>query len=334
MPAESDAMPDYSVIVPVGWRFDTPGALVREYVSALTAEKIDFELIVVLDGQRRRAATELRESGVKMRIVQLSRSFGESAALSAGFAEAKGKWILTLPAYYQVEPEELPRFLQSVIDADEMLLAVRSPRAGSAFEHFRRFIFHGIIKLVTGNRYRDLGCSVKLFHAGISNEIHLYGDQHRFLPILARQHGYRVREVDVRQSEKDEFRGRYKVREYLNGLINIITIFFLMRFTKKPLRFFGTIGAIVGGFGALLVTILVVQRLIFQISLADRPALLLASLLMVLGTQIFSLGLIGELVIFAHAGELKEYAIRRIYSADESESGQRHQSSEHLKQQP
>ena len=323
MPADAGANPEYSVVIPVGWRFDNPGVLVREYVDALTSEDIDYELIVVLDGQRRRAASELRESGVKMRIVELSRSFGESAALSAGFAEAKGKWILTLPAYYQVEPDELPGFVRSARDNDDMLLAVRSPRAGSAFEHFRRTVFHGIIKLVTGLRYRDLGCTVKLFPAEIANEIHLYGDQHRFLPILARRHGFRVREVNVKQSEKDEFRGRYKVREYLNGLINIITIFFLMRFTKKPLRFFGTIGAAVGGTGAIVVTILVIQRLFFQVSLADRPALLLASLLMVLGMQIFALGLIGELVIFAHAGELKEYTIRHIHSPDDPKNGHR-----------
>jgi hypothetical protein len=193
-----------------------------------------------------------------------------------------------------------------------MLLAVRWPRAGSAFERVRRGLFHGMLKSITGHSYRDLGCGVRLFKQTVAQEIPLYGDQYRFLPVLAGRRGFQVREVELAQSPHDRFRGRYRLREYLHGLLNVMTVFFLVRFTKKPLRFFGSVGFLAAGFGAVVVAVLVTQRLFFGTALADRPALLLGSLLVVLGVQLFGLGLLGELVIFAHAGETKEYAIRSI----------------------
>jgi len=171
-----------------------------------------------------------------------------------------------------------------------------------------------LLKVLSGEDFNDLGCGVRLFRKQVVKEVHLYGDQHRFFPVLAGRYGFRVKEVDVAQSPKDHFRGRYRLREYLHRLLDIATVFFLVRFTKKPLRFFGMIGSAVVAVGGAVVLILVVQRLFFDIGLADRPALLLGSLMLVLGVQIFALGLIGELIIFTHAGSIKEYTIRTIVS--------------------
>ena len=148
----------------------------------------------------------------------------------------------------------------------------------------------------------------------------LYGDQYRFLPMLALRRGFNVREVELAQSPKDVFRGRYRLREYLHRVLDILTVFFLVRFTKKPLRFFGSIGFLTAGFGGIFVLVLVTQRLFFGMPLADRPALLLSSLLIVLGVQLFGLGLLGELIIYSHAGESKEYSVRSIVSSEQDES--------------
>jgi hypothetical protein len=193
-----------------------------------------------------------------------------------------------------------------------MLIVVRRQRVGSAFERIRRRLFHGILKGITGHSYRDLGCGVRLLKRAVAEEITLYGDQHRFLPVLAERRGFNVREVELAQSPNDQFRGRYRLREYLHRILDIMTVFFLVRFTKKPLRFFGSIGFLTAGFGAIVVLLLVTQRLFYGMPLADRPALLLGSLLVVLGVQLFALGLLGELIIFSHAADSKEYAIRSI----------------------
>lgn len=308
----------YSVIIPVGTRVDDLRELITEYASALEAASVGFEIIVVLDGLKAEVLAQLQdlsESQDWMRIVQFSRTFGQSAALMAGFSEARGEKLITLPAYWQVAASELPKFLQSATEGDDVLIAVRSPRAESRFERIRRGLFHGMLKVITALEFRDLGCSVRLFKRKVAEEIALYGDQYRFLPLLAVRRGFSVREVELAQSPADNFRGRYRLREYLHGILDVMTVFFLVRFTKKPLRFFGSIGALAGGIGAIFVLVMVIQRLFFDMALAERPALLLASLLIVLGVQLFGLGLLGELVIFSHAGESKEYAIRSIVGA-------------------
>jgi glycosyltransferase involved in cell wall biosynthesis len=301
--------------MPVGSRVDDLPTLINEYAEALNDADISFELIVVLDGTKEAVLEGLRgfNAGQSwLKVIQFSREFGESAALMAGFSEARGDVLLTLPAYWQVQPAEIPVFIESAADDDDILIVVRRQRVGSAFERIRRRLFHGILKGITGHSYRDLGCGVRLLKRAVAEEITLYGDQHRFLPVLAARRGFRVREVELAQSPNDRFRGRYRLREYLHRILDIMTVFFLVRFTKKPLRFFGSIGFLTAGFGATVVLLLVTQRLFYGMPLADRPALLLGSLLVVLGVQFFALGLLGELIIFSHAADSKEYAIRSI----------------------
>jgi glycosyltransferase involved in cell wall biosynthesis len=312
MPA---AAPRFSVLVPVGRRVDDLGALLGEYVSALDGVGAQFELIVVLDGPKREFQDVLQRASAtdpRIRVIELAKEFGESASLAAGFDAARGAFLVTLPAYYQVEAQEIPRLLAASGEGSEMLIAVRSPRAGGPFEKLRRAAFHGLFNFISGMKFRDLACGVRLFPRAVAEEIPVYGDQHRFLPALAARRGFRVREVELRQSPKDRFKGHYRLREYLHRFLDVLTVFFLVRFTKKPLRFFGTIGFLAAGIGGVATLILVLQKLFFGQALAGRPALLLASLLVVLGVQTFALGLIGELIIFTHASGMKEYTIRRV----------------------
>lgn len=146
----------------------------------------------------------------------------------------------------------------------------------------------------------------------VLEEISLYGDQHRLLPALADRQGFRVLEIDVRQSTQDAFSGAYRPREYAHRLLDVFAVFFLVRFTKKPLRFFGMVGVTTLAIGIALVLYLSIDRLVFDHALANRPALLLSSLLVVLGLQLFALGLLGELMIFTHARGMKDYQVDRI----------------------
>ena len=316
MNSSSNAL--YSVVIPVGSRVDDLPTLIDEYAEALRSAEVRFEVVVVLDGTTGPLLETLRSYSAGLdwlKVIRFSREFGESVALMAGFREAQGEVLLTLPAYWQVKPSEIPDLINAENDEDDLLIAVRSPRSGSAFEQFRRNMFHGILKFITGQSYRDLGCGVRLLKRAVVDEVPLYGDQHRFLPMLAFRRGFNVREVELTQSPKDIFHGRYRLREYLHRVLDILTVYFLVRFTKKPLRFFGSVGFLTAGFGSIFVLILVTQRLFFGMPLADRPALLLASLLIVLGVQLFGLGLLGELIIYSHAGDSKEYTIRSIKSS-------------------
>jgi len=312
--SESRFPVDISVIVPVGARHADPVELFGEYCSGLDALGRSYEIIFVLDGPREKFAAGLKRlaaGGANFTVVGLTRPFGEATALMAGFEQATGRVIVTLPAYHQIEAAELPKLVGALEDSD-LTIARRWPRAGGPFERLRRGAFHRLLGSVTGLKFRDLGCGARACDRRVLEEIQLYGDQHRFLPVLADRKGFRVREIDIRQSPKDHHEGLYEPRVYTRGFLDIFTVFFLVRFTKKPLRFFGMIGVSLFAVGALLVTWIVVERLFFGQELTQRPALLLSTLLVVLGLQLFALGLLGELIIFTHAKQIRDYQIDTV----------------------
>jgi glycosyltransferase involved in cell wall biosynthesis len=303
-----------SVIVPVGERRTPIDALYAEYASGLRALGAPYELIFVLDGPQRgveQALTGLAARGESIKIVSLTRHFGEATALMIGFEHASGEIIVTLPAYLQVQGGEIGKLVTALGEAD-VSVGYRQPRASTWFEGVRRRSFHELLRMVTRMSFRDLGCSVRAMRRKVLEEITLYGDQQRFLPLLAERQGFRVAQVPVAQSKDDRRAEMYRPRSYTRGFLDIFNVFFLVRFTKKPLRFFGMIGVVISALGLLELSYLVFERIAFHSPLADRPALLLASLLIVLGVQMFALGLLGELVIFTHAGGSKDYKVDRV----------------------
>ncbi len=307
---------ELSVVIPVGERVDDIELLHHEYRRGLDRCGLTYEFVYVLDGNRNllEPLAKLRKDGAPIEIVSLGKSFGEATALMVGFANANGARLMTLPAYFQVDADDFPKLVAAAADVD-LVVAHRWPRRGGRFERMRRDGFHSLLRAITNQPFHDLGCGVRILSRRVANEITIYGDQHRLLPVLAAQQGFVVREVAVAQSPQDDFRGRYRLREYAHRLLDLFTVFFLTRFTKKPLRFFGMIGSATFALGALFVVVLVVQRMLFDVPLADRPALLLSCLLLVLGVQLFALGLLGELIIFTHAKDLKEYKVADIVDA-------------------
>jgi glycosyltransferase involved in cell wall biosynthesis len=303
-----------SAIIPVGSRQTAAATLYGEYHAGLKATGLPFEMIFVLDGPQpefERTLLDLSARGEPITVVSLTRFFGEATALMVGFEQAAGGLIVTLPAYLQIEGLQVTRLI-AALDGADIAVGYREPRASSWFQSLRRRAFHGLLQAVTGLNFRDLGCNARALKRKVLEEIRLYGDQHRFLPVLGERQGFRVREIAVRQSSEDRNQERYRTRSYTRGFLDIFNIFFLVRFTKKPLRFFGMIGVAVFALGLLELFYLASERLLLSTPLADRPALLLAALLIVLGVQVFALGLLGELIIFTHGGGAKDYQIDRI----------------------
>ncbi|MGB7755474.1 MAG: glycosyltransferase [Salinisphaera sp.] len=305
---------DLSVIIPISERYDNVRKVYEDYKADLESTNCSYEIIYVLDGDYADVLTELRgllDEGEHLKVIRFARSFGEATALTAGFANSDGPLLLTLPAYYQLEPGAIAEIVGQLSDHD-MVIARRWPRTDSGFNRVQTRLFYTMEKLITGHEFRDLGCGVRGFRREVIDEVSVYGDQHRFLPLIAQRWGFDVAEIDFPQSAKDSYRRVYRPGVYVRRFLDLLTVFFLGKFTKKPLRFFGLVGTGVAFLGGIAMAWIVVQRLFFGMPLSERPALLMASLLMVLGVQIFSLGLIGELIIFTHARNLKEYAIEEI----------------------
>ncbi len=305
---------DVSIIIVIGERYNDIKTVFQEYKAAIETSTENYEFIYVIDGKYPEALSDLKSlknKGEPIRIFAFSSWFGEAAALRIGFEHARADILMTLPAYLQVKPDSLPTLLDG-LDGNDMVIGKRWPRVDSKLNRVQTKLFHKIQSMVTDSVFSDMGCGVRAFSRKVATEVSVYGDQHRFFPLLASQKGFRVTEIELPQSEMDMQKRLYKPGVYFRRFLDILTVFFLVKFTKKPLRFFGLIGSIIFILGLLVLTYVAFERIFFGMPLADRPALLLSSLFIVLGVQVFVLGLIGELVIFTHATELDEYEIEEI----------------------
>jgi glycosyltransferase involved in cell wall biosynthesis len=302
-----------SVIVPITERIDPINELFHEYKAGIESTGLSYEIIYVIDGNQTAVLKELiqLQESEQLTIITLAREFGEATALTAAFSKATGETLLTLPAYRQIQANDIPKLVAS-LEKSDMVLARRWPRNDSFFNRLQTRAFNFILRSFSSLKIHDAGCSARAFKRAVIEEVQLYGDLHRFFPIIAHQQGFRVMEIDIAQSPREAFRRFYSPGQYIRRSLDLLTVFFLVKFTKKPLRFFGLVGASLTGAGLVATLYLVAERLFFDVALADRPALILSSLLIVLGIQVIAIGLIGEIIIFTHARELKEYRIDKI----------------------
>jgi glycosyltransferase involved in cell wall biosynthesis len=317
---------EVTAIIPVGRRRSDLGELYADYKEGLKACRLPFEMIFVVDGPSPEVLRQLRalvESGEQILIIELARRFGEAAAVNVAFSQATGRHIVILPAYAQVQSSAIATLLDGLSAAD-VTIGVRTPRSGGFLERLRRRAFHSLLAAATRWTYRDLGCNARALHRRVLEHVHIYADQLRFLPILATRQGFRVVEVEVRQSPRDARLQAYGLREYFRWTLDLFTVFFLVRFTKTPLRFFGSVGAgafLLGSAGLLWI---IVERLFLDEPLSDRPALVLTTMLIVLGVLLFALGLLCELVIFTNARHIKDYQVSRIVGTPSPDPEQSH----------
>lgn len=306
--------PALSAIVPVTERLHDVESLYWAYKAGIEAVGMAYEFIYVLDGDFPEALSALqglRQKGEPIKIIALAKWFGEATALTIGFAHAAGDIFVTLPAYPQIVPDEISRLVAGLKDYD-MVIARRFPRRDSILNVIQSKVFHFLLNTMIAVPFHDLGCGVRALKRRVAEELNIYGDQHRFLPLLAAQQGFKVLELDAAQAKEDTFKRVYSPGVYIRRMLDILTIAFIVKFTRKPLRFFGLIGSFTLALGTLGAVYLAIERLYFGGALADRPALVLAVLMMVLGFQTIAVGLIGELIIFTHTKDVKEYRVERI----------------------
>jgi glycosyltransferase involved in cell wall biosynthesis len=300
-----------SVVVPVVERTDDLVAVYRAFARELDRRPEEYEFLFIFDG-RFTAPPELialsRETG-RIKLLRFVREFGETAALRLGIERSRGDLLLTLPAYFQVQPEGIPLLLDAVAAGADMAVANRSPRLDSWLNRAQSRLFHSIVGGVSDQRFHDMACGVRVMRRTVAEALPLYGDLHRFIPALALREGFQVQEVSVAQHPSDARTRVYRPGVYFRRLLDIAAFFFLAKFTEKPLRFFGLVGSVFLGAGGVLSLVLLVERVEGQ-GIANRPALLLAVLLVALGVQLIGLGLVGEIIVHLRAPHRRAYRVR------------------------
>jgi glycosyltransferase involved in cell wall biosynthesis len=283
-------------------------------VPALERDHDDFELIFVDDGSLDATWEKLRklaETDWRFKLVRLKTSFGESAAFDAGLKQAQGDKIVFFTTRVRINPAQIPKLLSKLDDGYDLVMGLRYPRRDAALNKFISKAFNFIISWVSKISLRDVNSGVFASKRTVLQDIPIYGNLNIFLPILAQRRGYKVAEEEIEQLP-GKFRKSKYFSEYVQRLLDIVTVVFLTNYSKKPLHFLGFFGIIFTLIGVGMNLYLFLYRFLQFGPIAGRPLLLVGALFLVIGIQMISIGLIGEMIIFTHAKEIKEYTIEEI----------------------
>ncbi len=293
--------PALSVVVPVYDEVACLDALVTGLRTVLDQLGLAAEIIAVDDGSSDGSFERLvglRATEPRLRVVRLQRNYGQTAALAAGIGLARAERIVTLDADLQNDPHDIPRLLAALDDDVDLVNGWRRERQDPWLS--RRLpsqIANRIISWVTGTRLHDYGCTLRVMRAGFAKELQLYGELHRFIPALAADLGARVTELPVAHRPRTLGRSKYGLSRTLRVMLDLLTVKFLSGFATRPIQLFGLMGLGLAVPGLLLAGFLGFERIVLGVRLAGRPIVLLAILLAVLGVQLISIGLLGEMMV-------------------------------------
>ena len=291
-----------SVIVPVHDEERTVALLYEELDSALQPLGQPWEVVFVDDGSTDgsfAALTRLHDARENVRVIRLRRNFGKATALAAGFAHAEGEIVVTIDADLQDDPSEIPRLLAKLDEGFDLVSGWKTRRRDPLRRRLVSRIFNGVTGRVSGIRLHDMNCGLKAYRAEVVQGMALYGELHRFIPVLAHYRGFRVAELPVNHRPRVHGRSRYGLERYLRGFLDLLTVTFMGRYRHRPLHLFGGLGFVLGLLGTAILAYLTLLKALGH-AIGQRPLLTLGVLLVVVGLQFFSLGLLSEMVTSHH----------------------------------
>jgi glycosyltransferase involved in cell wall biosynthesis len=302
-----------SVVVPLYNESPTLAALYDEVSAALAGR--NWEIVYVDDGSTDNSYRELvrlHDLHANVRVVRLRRNFGKAAALSAGFQAAAGEIVVTIDADLQDDPAEIPQLLAKLDEGYDLVSGWKSSRRDSFARRIFSKIYNGTTGFVTGVRLHDMNCGLKAYHADVLRSVRLYGEMHRFVPVLAHHLGFRTTEIPVNHRPRVAGKSRYGLERYARGFFDMLTVAYLGRYRHRPLHFFGGIGLFLGAVGSVILLYLTVIK-VAGAGIGERPLLMLGVLLFLVGVQFFSLGLVGELLTSHHEERAADRGSARAY---------------------
>jgi glycosyltransferase involved in cell wall biosynthesis len=310
-----------SVVVPVHDEQQSVALLYEELEAALQPAGEPWEAVFVDDGSQDgtfSALTRLHARTTNVKVVRLRRNFGKSAALAAGFAQADGETVVTIDGDLQDDPAEIPHLLAKLEEGFDLVSGWKAHRRDPWRRRLVSRIFNAVTGRVSGLRLHDMNCGLKAYRAEVVRGLPLYGELHRFIPVLAHYRGYRVAELPVNHRPRTHGHSRYGLERYLRGFLDLLTVTFMGRYRHRPLHLFGGLGLLLGLLGTAILVYLTVLKATGS-AIGQRPLLTLGVLLVVVGLQFFSLGLISEMVTSHHeeragAGERDVARVEEILS--------------------
>ena len=323
--ATGENVPDVSLVIPVLNEEGNLGALYQEITDVLDASGKSFEILFIDDGSTDASyalMSSLHHRDPRVRVVRFRKNFGQTAAMAAGFHYARAPVIVTLDADLQNEPSDIPAMVDRLDSGFDIVCGWRKDRKDPFLS--RRLpsqIANWLISRTTGVRLHDYGCTLKAFRSDVVKNLRLYGEMHRFIPAVASSIGVVIDEVVVGHRPRRVGESKYGISRTFRVVLDLMTVKFLLSYSSRPLQIFGSAGLLMGAAGFGLGCYLTWVKFALAEPIGGRPLLLLASLLMLGGLQLISLGLIGELVVrlFQDRGTARPYAIREILDSEPPE---------------
>lgn len=289
-----------SVVVPVYNEAPSLNQLYKELIKALKKLKQSYEIIFVNDGSTDESQLQIdkiyKNDQKHVVGIEFGNNFGKADALHAGFQQAKGDIIVTLDGDLQDDPKEINKFISKINQGYDLVSGWKKKRYDSLFKNSSSRIFNFVTKRVSGINLHDFNCGYKAYKSKLAKDLNLYGELHRFIPVLAKNSGYKVTEIPIRHRRRQYGKSKYGAARFLHGFFDLITVLFITRYKLRPLHLFGYIGLsffALGFAGGLYLTGL---KFIKHVLIGQRPLLLLSVMLMIMGVQIGVMGLVGELI--------------------------------------
>lgn len=285
--------------------------LCRRLTAVLSGLAQPYEIIFVDDGSTDGSIEKLREFRAiypTVRYIRFRRNFGKSAALAAGFRAARYGIIATLDADLQDIPEQLPLLLSRLEEGFDLVSGWRYDRRDKLTRRIGSKIYNRVTSLLTGVRLHDINCGFKCYRREVLDEVMVYGERHRYIPVLASYRGFRLGEVKIEHARREYGSSRYGMERVLGGFFSLLTVILMTRYTNKPLHFFGLMGLVLAGLGSAIDLYLITLRVLFNHWLSNRPLLIIGTLLAIVGVQLVLFGLLAEMIAFSYRRE-SDYSV-------------------------
>ncbi len=292
---------DLSIVVPVFNEQDNLRPLHAELDRALKALGRSYEIIFIDDGSTDATTAvlrELRAADACCRVLRLALNSGQTAALACGLQSARGAVVVAIDGDGENDPADIPRLLSKLEEGYDLVSGWRRERwKGSPLtRRLPSMAANALISRMTGTRLHDYGCTLKAYRGDLARSLRLYGEMHRFVPAIAAQFGARIGEVEVNFRPRRTGASKYGMGRIIHTFLDLITLLFLSGYSTRPIQAFGTIGLVLATLGGIWTIMLVFEKIALGYRIGSRPALLLAVLLVVVGVQFVSLGLLGEML--------------------------------------
>jgi len=310
-----------SIIIPVFNESESIGFLLDEVINVMSLNKFNFELIVVNDGSKDNTQQVLKQLTLKIKelsVISLRKNYGQTAAMSAGFDNSKGDIVITLDGDLQNDPNDIPILISEINNGYDLICGWRFDRKDKLINRkIPSKIANKLIAHVTGLKLHDYGCSLKAFKKEIIEDIKLYGELHRFLPVLANIEGAKIKEIKVNHRRRLYGSSKYGIDRTFRVLMDLLTVWFMTKFLTRPMYGFGFVGIISIFISLAMSSYLIVLKIMGE-DIGNRPLLMFALILGIAGVQLFSFGLLSELLIRTyHESQSRPiYRIRSISSAE------------------